>query len=192
MQEAADQSAGGMAAVLGLDWATVTTICAEASNPGAGPAEVVVAANENAPGQQVISGGLAALERAGALARERGARRVVPLKVAGAFHSPLMEPAVDRLTAALAQTPVAPCRFPVIANSSAASLETLEAIREELPRQVTAPVRWVESVRALAAWEPDLWVDSGPGSVVAGLLARIVPGAEARALSALLDTPDPA
>ncbi|HVC80335.1 MAG TPA: ACP S-malonyltransferase [Chloroflexota bacterium] len=188
MQEAADRTPGGMIAIIGMDRARVETICAEASRPDAGPEEVVVLANDNSPEQQVIAGGLAALERAASLARAQGARRTIPLKVAGAFHSPLMAPAVEELATEIERVPVSPCRFLVIANSTAAPLGTEAEIREELIRQVTAPVRWVESIRRLGEWAPDLWVDSGPGNVVAGLAARVLPGIETLAIGALIDS----
>jgi [acyl-carrier-protein] S-malonyltransferase len=167
MQEAADRTPGGMIAIIGMDRARVEMICAEASRPDAGPGEVVVLANDNSPEQQVIAGGLGALERAAILARAQGARRAIPLKVAGAFHSPLMASAVEELAIALERVPFSPCRFPVIANSTAAPLDTEAETREELVRQVTSPVRWVESMRRLGGWTPNLWVDSGPGNVVA-------------------------
>ncbi|MGH2346992.1 MAG: ACP S-malonyltransferase [Chloroflexota bacterium] len=187
MQEAADRLPGGMTVLLGIDRARVEAICAQVSRPDQGEGEIVVLANDNSTEQQVISGGLAALERAAVAARAQGAKRAVPLKVAGAFHSPLMAPAVDGLAAAVAGVPIAPCRFPVIANSTATPLRTAEEIRAELVRQVMAPVRWVESVRALAESRPDLWVDSGPGGVMAGLAARIVPGCATLAIGSLID-----
>jgi [acyl-carrier-protein] S-malonyltransferase len=187
MQEAADRIPGGMIVLLGLGREQVEAICAEVSRPDQGPGEIVVLANDNSAEQQVISGGLAALERATAAARAQGAKRATPLKVAGAFHSPLMMAAVEGLTAAVAEVPLAPCRFPVIANSTATALHTAEEIRVELIRQVMAPVRWAESVRALARWEPELWVDSGPGNVVAGLAKRIIVGCETLGIGALID-----
>src|SRR5665213_2525294 len=144
MQEAADRIPGGMIVLLGLERERVEAFCAEGSRPDLGPAEIVVLANDNSIEQQVISGGLAALERAAAAARAQGAKRAAPLKVAGAFHSPLMRSAVAGLAAAVAETPLAPCRFPVIANSTATTRNTAEEIRAELIRQVMAPVRWVE------------------------------------------------
>jgi [acyl-carrier-protein] S-malonyltransferase len=190
MQEAADRYAGGMAAVIGLDQETVAAICAEASQFDAGNQEIVVLANDNAPEQQVISGGLAALERAGALARARGAKRVLPLKVAGAFHSPLMAEAADRFACAVEATTIGACRFPVLANSTCEPLLDAAAVHAELVRQITAPVRWVDSVRALAGLAPDLWLDTGPGAVVAGLARRILPAIEIHTLSTSLDVPE--
>jgi [acyl-carrier-protein] S-malonyltransferase len=192
MQDAADAVPGGMSAVIGLDRAAVLQICADVSRPTAGPRETVVLANDNGPDQQVVSGGVPALERLAQAAKSRGARRVVPLKVAGAFHSPLMQSAVAPLARALDRTPVSRCAFPVVANASAELLVEADDVRAELIRQVTAPVRWAESMQALAALGPDAWVDTGPGSVVAGLLARIVPESTVIRGAAMLDSAAPA
>ena len=192
MQDAADAVPGGMSAVIGLDRASVLQICADVSRPSAGPRETVVLANDNGPDQQVVSGGLSALERVVQAAKSRGARRVVPLKVAGAFHSPLMQSAVAPLAEALDRVPVGRCAFPVVANASAEPLVEADEVRAELIRQVTAPVRWAESMQALAALDPAAWVDTGPGNVVAGLLARIVPEASVIRVAALLDSAAPA
>jgi [acyl-carrier-protein] S-malonyltransferase len=192
MQEASDRFPGGMCAIVGLDRATVAAVCAEASHPDEGLAEIVVLANDNAPEQQVISGGLPALDRASAVARARGARRVIPLKVAGAFHSPLMESAVEQLAEAIERTPFARCAFPVIANCTGAPLSEPAEVRAELIRQVTSPVRWVESVQAIATFSPDVWIDSGPGNVAAGLASRTLAGIETFTLSTLIDAEAPA
>ncbi len=192
MQDASDVVSGGMAAVIGLDRASVETICAGASRPDAGAGEVVVLANDNGPDQLVISGGLTAIERAAVAARSLGARRIIPLRVAGAFHSPLMMSAVTPLAEALARVPMGRCSFPVIANTSAEPLVEAESVRAELIRQVTAPVRWVESMHALATLAPEVWVDVGPGAVVAGLLSRVVQGADVVRVAALMDVSPPA
>jgi [acyl-carrier-protein] S-malonyltransferase len=192
MQAASNAVPGGMIAILGLDVATVADLCRDASRPEAGPAEIVVLANDNAPGQHVLSGGLAAIERAGAAARSMGAKRVIPLKVAGAFHSPLMSGAVDTLAEAIERAPFARCVFPVIANSTREPLSEPADVRSELIRQVTSPVRWVESMHALAGFSPELWVDAGPGNVVSGLASRAIPGIETANLAALVDVEDPA
>jgi [acyl-carrier-protein] S-malonyltransferase len=173
MLEAGQARPGTMAAVLGLDTAQVEAACAEAS---AG-AEVAVAANLNAPDQTVISGDPAAVERAGAGCKARGAKRVLPLKVSGAFHSPLMAPAVAGLRAALDQATVAAPAFPVIANATAKAVRAAAEAREQLAAQLTAPVRWVASVAAAGALAPGAtFVEVGPGAVLSGLVKRILPG----------------
>jgi len=173
MLEAGRSRPGTMAAVIGLDGERVEQVCGEASTAEA----VVVAANFNAPDQTVISGDPEAVERAGALLKSAGAKRVLPLKVSGAFHSPLMTPAQeglhDALQAVAFRDPVAP----VVANASAEAVDRAETARAQLDAQLTAPVRWVASMQrlaVLAAGAPFLEV--GPGSVLSGLLKRIVPG----------------
>lgn len=175
MFEAGQARPGAMAAVLGLSTAEVTAACSEASVSGG----VAVAANQNAPDQTVISGDPEAVDRAGARCRELGAKRVIPLKVSGAFHSPLMEPAVPGLTAALAATPFGEPRFPVVANATATPIRTAAEARQRLVDQLTAPVRWVASVEALARDAAGArFVEAGPGAVLSGLIRRIVPGSE--------------
>jgi [acyl-carrier-protein] S-malonyltransferase len=167
-----------MAAVMGLETAGVVAACEQASNGG-----VAVAANLNAPDQVVISGDPAAVRLAGEGCRAAGAKRVIPLKVSGAFHSPLMAPAVPGLEQALAAVSFADPTIPVVANATARAVETGNQAREQLAAQLTAPVRWVESMhRAAELAEGGLFLELGPGRVLSGLLKRIVPGAEARAL----------
>ncbi len=179
MLEAGRRRPGTMAAVLGLKTEAVQAACAE----GSSTLEVAVAANLNAPDQTVISGDPAAVEWAGAGCKARGAKRVLPLKVSGAFHSPLMEPAVAGLRAALAAAKFGAPRFPVIANATGQAVTTAEGARLRLADQLTAPVRWVACVREAARLQPDaLWVELGPGAVLSGLLKRIVPGAPSVAL----------
>jgi [acyl-carrier-protein] S-malonyltransferase len=137
----------------------------------------VVIANYNSPGQLVISGATAAVERAMALAKERGAKRALPLKVSAAFHSPLLRPAADGLAEAVGATPFADARVPVLSNVLAEPLVEAGAIRRELVAQVTAPVRWIASVRHMAATGVDTFVEIGPGAVLTGLIKRIAPGA---------------
>jgi [acyl-carrier-protein] S-malonyltransferase len=175
MHEAGTSRPGAMSAVLGLDPAGVEAACAEAS----GPAGVAVAANLNSPDQIVISGDPDAVARAGEACKSRGAKRVIPLKVSGAFHSPLMEPAVAGLEEALAGAPFVAPAFPVVANASAEPVRTpAEAVRL-LAAQLTAPVRWIECMQACAALAPDAtFIELGPGSVLSGLLRKIVPGAK--------------
>lgn len=183
MFEAGQARPGAMAAVLGLATAEVATACSEASDD----AGMAVAANQNAPDQTVISGDPAAVERAGARCRELGAKRVIPLKVSGAFHSPLMEPAVAGLANALEATPFAEPRFPVVANATAAPVHRAAEAKERLVEQLTAPVRWVASVETLAREVPGArFVEAGPGAVLSGLVRRIVPGSDA----VTLGTPD--
>jgi [acyl-carrier-protein] S-malonyltransferase len=166
---------GAMAAILGLGTAEVEAACAGASAAAVG---VAVAANLNAPDQTVISGDPAAVERAGELCKAAGAKRVMPLKVSGAFHSPLMEPAVDGLRQALTAARFAVPRFPVIANAVARPVDRPEEAVRLLADQLTAPVRWVDCMRAAAEIAPDAtFIEIGPGSVLSGLLKRIVPGA---------------
>ncbi|MGE0354809.1 MAG: ACP S-malonyltransferase [Gemmatimonadales bacterium] len=179
MLEAGKARPGAMSAVLGLATGEVTAACAEVS----GPEGVAVAANLNAPDQTVISGDPAAVERAGAGCKARGAKRVLPLKVSGAFHSPLMGPAVAGLREALNRTTFSAPAFPVVANASAEPVATPELARTRLAEQLTAPVRWVECVQAAAGLAPGArFVEIGPGTVLSGLLKRIIPGAAGVAL----------
>jgi len=165
--------------VLGLATADVEAACNEAS----GEAGVAVAANLNAPDQTVISGDPAAVARAGEGCRARGAKRVVPLKVSGAFHSPLMTPAVDGLREALAATDFADPAFPIVANASAQEVRTGVDAKRLLADQLTAPVRWVACMRRAAELAAGAtFVEVGPGNVLSGLLKRIVPAAQSVAL----------
>jgi [acyl-carrier-protein] S-malonyltransferase len=176
---------GAMAAIIGLGTAEVEAACAGAS---AGDAGVAVAANQNAPDQTVISGDPAAVERAGELCKAAGAKRVMPLKVSGAFHSPLMQPAVPGLQEALSAAPFRTPRFPVIANAVARPVDRPEDAVKLLADQLTAPVRWVECMRTAAEFAPDAtFIEIGPGSVLSGLLKRIVPGAKSVTLGTAAD-----
>ena len=141
MFQAGQARPGTMAAVLGLDGDVVEAQCRAASVDG----QVVVAANLNAPDQTVISGDPAAVERAGGLMKEAGAKRVLPLNVSGAFHSPLMEPARQGLAAELQAVPMRDPRFPIVANATAAAAYTAADARQGLTLQLTAPVRWMEA-----------------------------------------------
>ncbi len=163
---------GTMAAIIGLDFDRLEAACAEAR--ALGP---VVIANENAPGQLVISGANPAVARAGELAKAAGASRVLPLKVSAAFHSPLMASAADGLRAAVEQVPVQQPLIPVIANVSAQPLTDVPAVRAELVEQVTAPVRWIATVEYMASMGVDQFVEIGPGTVLSGLVKRIAPDA---------------
>lgn len=171
MHRAGAERPGAMAAVLGLDGGRVAELCREASAD-----TVAVAANLNAPDQTVISGDPDAVARAGEACKAAGAKRVMPLKVSGAFHSPLMAPAAAGLAAALAGVAFADPAFPVVANATAGPVRAAVEARRLLEEQLTAPVRWVECVRTLAALAPDIrFVEIGPGTVLGGLVKRIVP-----------------
>lgn len=173
MLEAGRQRPGTMAAVLGLATVEVQRACDEAS----GKDGLAVPANLNAPDQTVISGDPAGVARAGEGCKARGAKRVIPLNVSGAFHSPLMAPAVDGLREALAEASFADPAFPVIANASGEAVRTGVDAKRLLVDQLTAPVRWVACMQAAAVLCPGAtFVEIGPGSVLSGLLKRIVPG----------------
>jgi [acyl-carrier-protein] S-malonyltransferase len=169
--EMAAMTEGTMAAVIGLDAAAVEAVCAEARDGG----EVVVIANFNAPGQVVISGSLAGVERAGSLARQRGARRVLPLNVSGAFHSPLMAPAATRFAEVIAATPRDALRIPVACNVHGAAVEHARDLPDLLARQLRSPVRWVDCVTTLVGLGAEVLVEVGPGTVLSGLARRIDP-----------------
>jgi [acyl-carrier-protein] S-malonyltransferase len=134
-----------------------------------------VIANYNAPGQLVISGATEAVQRAGGLAREQGARRVLPLKVSAAFHSPLMHSAAQEMQQALADVAIADPAVPLVANVNATPLHSADDVRAELVDQITSPVRWVASVRTMMAQGVDTFVEIGPGAVLSGLIKRIAP-----------------
>jgi [acyl-carrier-protein] S-malonyltransferase len=167
---------GTMAAILGLDEETIERVCAETS----GPDGVCVAANFNAPGQVVISGDVAAVERCIARAKEAGARRALPLSVSGAFHSPLMEAAVSGLEAQLTRIPMNAGGFPVVSNVTADPVRDVATARRLLLAQLTAPVRWTACVRTMLGMGVRSFLEIGPGSVLTGLLKRIEREAEAK------------
>jgi [acyl-carrier-protein] S-malonyltransferase len=169
MGRAGDERRGAMSALLGLDDGAAAAVCAEASTGG----EVVVPANLNAPGQVVISGDAEAVARAGELARARGAKRVVPLQVSGAFHSPLVAPAAEGLRAALAETPIGRPRVPVVANVTAEPSQDPAALRRLLAEQLTSPVRWAASMLRMVGMGFADFVECGPGRVLAGLARRV-------------------
>jgi [acyl-carrier-protein] S-malonyltransferase len=172
MRDAGDARPGAMAAILGELTMPVDALCAQASKE----AGEVVPANYNSPEQTVVSGEVAGVERAMALAKEHGAKRAVRLPVSGAFHSPLMLPSAPGLEEALASAQLGDPRLPVYANVDARPCTTASDARERLLRQLTSPVRWVEVVRALAAAFPSaLFVEMGPGAVLTGLTKRIAP-----------------
>lgn len=179
MQEAGEDLGmpTGMAAVIGLQDEELREICKLAG---------VDLANLNAPGQVVISGPLDALEKAGALAKERGARRVVPLQVSAAFHSRWMRPMSSGFGERIAAIPFSEPRVPVVANVTARPVWTVEEIRGLLEAQTYSPVRWVESVQYIASQGVDTFIEIGPGKVLSGLIKRIVPGARTLSSEELL------
>ncbi len=173
MQEAVPEGIGGIAAILGLDDAKLAALCADAA-----AGEVVEPANLNSPGQVVIAGHRAAVERAMALAKERGAKRAVMLPMSAPSHCSLMAPAAGRLRARLALIEVRAPLVPVVHNRCAAPLEDPAGIREALVEQLDHPVRWIETVQFLAARGVERIIECGPGKVLTGLCKRIVPNAE--------------
>jgi [acyl-carrier-protein] S-malonyltransferase len=158
-----------MLSVLGLEKAQVAKVCDEARREG----EVLQIANYLCPGNIVISGDAAACERAAGIAQGAGAMRTIKLAVAGAFHTRLMQPAVERLSAALADVPMSTARIPVISNVDGQPHVDPEELRQLLVRQVVSAVRWEESMRSLLAEGFDVFYEVGPGRVLRGLMKRI-------------------
>ncbi|MBP6848444.1 MAG: ACP S-malonyltransferase [Kofleriaceae bacterium] len=172
MQAAVPVGVGAMAALMGLELGPTRGLCAEASAPG----EPCEPANLNGGGQIVISGHAAAIDRALAMAKAKGAKRAVKLQVSAPFHCSLMQPAADRLAAALADVEIKAPVVPVYANVSAAPTQDPAVIRRQLIEQVTGTVRWEESVQALAAAGVTRAFELGAGSVLRGLVKRIADG----------------
>jgi [acyl-carrier-protein] S-malonyltransferase len=181
MRHAGEISPGGMAAILGLDIPTLEDVCTQASLPG----EKVQVANDNCPGQVVISGATPALERALELARAAGARRAVPLAVSIAAHSNLMEAAQAQFSQAVEQAPMQTPHVTIVGNVSAAPLTNEAAIRQDLMAQLTSRVRWTESIQWMISQGVQYFIEMGSESVLSGLLRRI--DREAQAIS--LGTP---
>ena len=189
---------GGMAAIIAMDVEPVQEVCLEAENlasqstddtnrtahPGQGRVRV---ANFNAPGQIVISGEQKALNLAMELAKERGAKRVIPLPVSGAFHSPVMQPAASELAQVMATTPVQDARIPVISNIHATSLSEAQMIREELAQQVASPVQWTRSIEYLAGAGVTVFIEIGPGQALTGMVKRIIKGVTTINISSAAD-----
>lgn len=186
MQSAVPEGVGAMAAVLGLNDDAVRVVCAEAAQ-----GEVLEAVNFNSPGQVVIAGHKAAVDRGCVLAKEKGAKRALPLPVSVPSHCALMQPAAEKLLAALNQIEVGTPAVPVLHNADVAIHTDPAAIRDALARQLHSPVRWVETVQTMAAQGVQLVAECGPGKVLAGLNKRIVEGLAGVALAdaaALADT----
>jgi [acyl-carrier-protein] S-malonyltransferase len=168
MQEAVPVGQGAMAVILGLDSGAVEEICREAAR-----GEVVSPANLNSPGQVVIAGSAAAVARAAEMAKGRGAKRALTLNVSAPFHCALMKPAQDRLSVDLNAAHVEDPQVPLVNNVNAQVVTSASEVREGLKQQVTAPVRWEESIRRLRAEGVELFVEVGPGKVLSGLVRQI-------------------
>jgi [acyl-carrier-protein] S-malonyltransferase len=176
MQEACEIQPGTMAAVLALDDQKVEEICAAIAG-------IVVPANYNCPGQWVISGSVDAINEACEKMKEAGAKRALVLPVGGAFHSPLMEPAREKLAAAIENTSFNDPLCPVYQNVTAIATSDKNAIRKNLVAQLTAPVRWTQSVQAMWADGATKYTEVGPGKVLQGLVKKIAAEAEAESIS---------
>jgi [acyl-carrier-protein] S-malonyltransferase len=176
MQKAVAPGEGAMAAVLALDVAQVAAVCAEAAGE---TGQVVAAANLNSPAQTVISGALGAVERAMALAKARGARRTVMLPVSAPFHCALMQPAQEEVARVLGGIVLADPQIPVAANVTGSLVRTAAEARDALTRQVTGAVRWVDCVRALAGAGAEVFIETGPGKVLCGLMKQVDPEVKA-------------
>lgn len=178
MDEAAQQNPGGMVSLIGLEKDKVGDICAEAN---------VEIANLNCPGQIVISGSLAALERAKELAQTQGAKRIITLKVSGAFHSSLMKGASVKLAEALEGVEIRPPKISVVSNVTAGQEGTAEEIKDNLIRQLVSPTLWEDSVRFISKQGIKNFLEIGPGKVLKGLLRRIDPQLEVNNIEKVQD-----
>ncbi len=170
MNEASQRTPGAMAAILGLEADVIREVCAQASQQTGKP---LVLANDNCPGQLVISGDKETLDVALPIATERGAKKAVPLVVSVASHSPLMQSITAEFKQALDNTPFAPPAIPVIGNVQAAPLKTVDEIRAELGAQLVSTVRWTETVQYMEGQGLDTFIELGPKDVLTGLLKRI-------------------
>ena len=168
MQEAVPAGEGAMSALIGIEVDVAEAACKQAQSAG-----VVVVANDNAPGQVVISGQKGAVEKAGDIAKASGAKRIIPLSVSAPFHSPLLAPAADAMREALAKVTIRPPEVPVIANVTAAETSEPETIGNLLVKQVTNRVRWRESVAAFRALDVAMTVEVGGNKVLTGMVRRI-------------------
>ena len=168
----AETAGGAMSAILGLSDALAEQACAEFTTE----TESVVCANYNAPGQLVISGGADAVARAEALCLAAGAKRAVRLQVSGAFHSPYMRPAAEKLAPVLLETPVAAFTFPVVTNVSARVIPAPDAVCPLLLRQIQSPVLWTQSVQTLLSLGAEAFVELGPGRTLSALVKKCAPG----------------
>ena len=167
MQAAAEAEPSTMLVLMGADEPTANAICDEARQD-----DILVPANFNSPGQIVLSGAIAACERATTVAQTKGVR-AMPLKVAGAFHSPFMQSAADQMAQVLAGVRFCLPKMPVISNVTAQPHESVESIRQLLVQQIIAPVRWQQSMETLRAAGVDKWIEVGPGRSLTGMLKKI-------------------
>ena len=170
MQKACEKEPSTMAAVLGLDYETVEEVCDEVNKE-----YIVVAANYNSPGQLVISGSIEGIDKACELLKQRGAKRALKLPVGGAFHSPLMEPARQELQAAIEKAVVSTPVCPVYQNVNANPQTDPESIKKNLIAQLTAPVRWTQTVKNMINDGADEFIELGPGDVLKGLVKKVNP-----------------
>lgn len=168
MKEAGEISPGGMAAVIGLDAETLAAVCSEAADGG-----ILAVANDNCPGQTVISGEVAALLRAMEMAKARGAKRVARLGISIASHSPLMARASAGLGEALGRLPMLAPQIPIVANVSGTAMLSVDDVRQELAHHVERPVNWTRSVMEMVNGGATTFVEVGPGQVLSGLIRRI-------------------
>lgn len=168
MAEACESEAGTLAAIIGLEEAAVEAVCKDAGTD---------LCNLNLPNQIVVGGTRAAVERAMALAKERGAQRTLELNVSGAFHSRLMRPAVAGLQAAVDKAAASDLEVPLVSNVTAQAMSSAADVRRELPEQIVSPVRWHQSVATMSAAGVTTFVEFGPGRVLTGLVRRLAPGA---------------
>ena len=176
MEQACKNKPGAMAAIIGLDEATVAGICGEIADTG--DLGVVVAANWNSPGQVALSGDERAVDRAAEMAKEKGAKAAIKLKVGGAFHSPLMEEAVALLAPELDKAELSKPRLKFVANVTGDFVADSAAIREGLKSQITSCVRWSDSVLKMAEGGAETFIEIGPGKILTGLVRRIAKSAK--------------
>jgi len=176
MQKACEKQPSAMAAILGLEDAAVEEICASVEE------EIVVAANYNTPGQLVISGTLKGIETACLKLKAAGAKRALPLQVGGAFHSPLMAPAREELAAAIDKTSLHAPQCPIYQNVNALPSTDISAIKKNLIEQLTAPVRWTQTVKNMVRDGATQFYECGPGKVLQGLVKKIEPTANAESI----------
>jgi [acyl-carrier-protein] S-malonyltransferase len=186
---------GGMAAVIGMDAEPLQAVCQEATSQALASQEAgehpgrgrVIIANFNAPGQIVISGEQHALNLAMELAKTRGAKRVIPLAVSGAFHSPVMQPAASGLAQVIATTQVQDARIPIISNITAQPLTGAQDIREELAEQISSSVQWIRTLEYLVQAGVSVFIEIGPGQALTGMIKRISKGVTTVTISSMVD-----